>query len=40
MFGWGVVTIGASGVTNFSTLAATRFLLGIFEAGEPYIRSY
>ena len=34
MFSWGVITIGTSGVTNFASLAATRFLLGIFEAGE------
>ncbi|CAD6593337.1 MAG: hypothetical protein ASARMPREDX12_007091 [Alectoria sarmentosa] len=33
MFCWGVLTIGSSGVTNFSSLAVTRLLLGIFEAG-------
>ena len=34
MFSWGVITIGTSGVTNFASLAATRFLLGMFEAGK------
>ena len=37
MFSWGVITIGTSGATNFASLAATRFLLGIFEAGESRI---
>ena len=37
MFSWGVITIGTSGVTNFASLAATRFLLGIFEAGESRV---
>ena len=34
MFSWGVITIATSGVHNFASLAATRFLIGIFEAGE------
>ena len=34
MFSWGVITIGTSGATNFASLAATRFLLGVFEAGK------
>ena len=37
MFSWGVITIGTSGVTNFASLAGTRFLLGIFEAGKSRI---
>lgn len=37
IFCWGVLTIGSSGVTNFPSLAVTRLLLGIFEAGKaPY----
>ena len=34
LFSWGAITIGSSGVTNFTSLAVTRFLLGIFEAGK------
>ena len=34
LFSWGAVTVGSSGVTNFASLAATRFLLEIFEAGK------
>ena len=37
MFSWGVITIGTSGATNFASLAATRFLLGVFEAGKSRI---
>ena len=39
MFAWGAVTIGSSGVTNFGTLAVTRFLLGVFEAGKSSIQA-
>lgn len=34
LFSWGAITVGSSGVTSFASLAATRFLLGIFEAGR------
>ena len=34
LFSWGAITIGSGGVTNFTSLAVTRFLLGIFEAGK------
>lgn len=34
LFCWGAITIGSSGVTKFTSLAITRFLLGIFEAGK------
>jgi hypothetical protein len=34
MFSWGVITIGIAGVHSFATVAATRFLLGLFEAGK------
>ncbi|KAI9827522.1 MAG: hypothetical protein M1832_004872 [Thelocarpon impressellum] len=33
MFGWGVVTVCQGVVTNFSSLVALRFLLGMFESG-------
>lgn len=33
MFSWGVLNIGTSGVTNYASLAVTRVLLGVFEAG-------
>ena len=37
MFCWGAVTVGSSGVSNYATVAVTRLLLGIFEAGKvPY----
>ena len=39
MFSWGVITIGASGVTNFATLAVTRLLLGVFEAGKDALHT-
>lgn len=33
MFGWGVCSVGLAGSHNFATVAALRFLLGVFEAG-------
>lgn len=33
MFGWGVCTVCEGVVTNYSSLVALRFLLGVFEAG-------
>lgn len=33
MMSWGAVTIGTGGVRNYPGLVATRFLLGVFEAG-------
>jgi MFS family permease len=33
LFGWGVVTIGFSGVQNYATVVVLRFLIGVFEAG-------
>jgi hypothetical protein len=34
MFSWGVITMGLGGVHSFGAVAAVRFLLGVFEAGE------
>lgn len=34
MFSWGVLNIGTSGVTDYASLAVTRVLLGVFEAGK------
>jgi len=34
MFAWGAITIGIAGVNSYATVAVTRFLLGLFEAGE------
>lgn len=34
MLGWGICSMGLSGAHNFATVAALRFLLGVFEAGE------
>ncbi|KAH5612808.1 hypothetical protein HBI45_044320 [Parastagonospora nodorum] len=33
MFAWGAITIGIAGVNSYATVAVTRFLLGLFEAG-------
>ncbi|KAH7398625.1 putative MFS transporter [Phaeosphaeria sp. MPI-PUGE-AT-0046c] len=33
MFSWGAITIGIAGVQSYATVAVTRFLLGLFEAG-------
>jgi MFS family permease len=33
MFSWGAITIGLGGTQNFAGVTATRFLLGMFEAG-------
>lgn len=33
MFGWGAITMGIGGATNFSGVTALRFILGMFEAG-------
>ncbi|KAH7405632.1 MFS transporter [Phaeosphaeria sp. MPI-PUGE-AT-0046c] len=33
MFSWGACTIGLGGATNYATVTAIRFLLGMFEAG-------
>lgn len=33
MFSWGAITIGIGGVRSFASFTATRFLLGLFEAG-------
>ncbi|KAF1961256.1 MFS general substrate transporter [Byssothecium circinans] len=33
MFSWGACTIGLGGATNYATVTAVRFLLGMFEAG-------
>jgi MFS family permease len=33
MFSWGAITIATGGVKSYSSLMATRFLLGLFEAG-------
>jgi len=33
MMSWGAVTTGTGGVRNYPGLVATRFLLGVFEAG-------
>lgn len=33
MFGWGACSVGLAGAHNFATVAALRFVLGIFEAG-------
>lgn len=40
MFCWGATTIGISGVKNFASLSGVRFLLGVFEAGEPSVFGY
>jgi hypothetical protein len=34
MLSWGAITIGISGVGSFASVVATRFLLGLFEAGK------
>jgi len=34
MFSWGIITIGIAGVQSFASVAVTRFLLGLFEAGR------
>lgn len=34
MFSWGAITVGIAGVQSFATVTVTRFLLGLFEAGE------
>ena len=33
LFGWGVTTIGFSGVQNYGEVVGLRFLIGVFEAG-------
>lgn len=33
MFSWGAITMGLGGVQNFASMAAVRFILGMFEAG-------
>jgi len=33
MICWGAISMGMGGIKNFAGLTATRFLLGVFEAG-------
>lgn len=35
MLSWGAITMGLGGAQNYAAIAVTRFLLGVFEAGEP-----
>lgn len=34
MFSWGAITMGLGGTHSYAAVAVTRFLLGVFEAGE------
>jgi sugar phosphate permease len=34
MFSWGAITMGLGGTNSYAAVAVTRFLLGVFEAGE------
>ena len=40
MFGFGALTMGIGGSRNFATIAALRFFLGAFEAGEHHAASF
>lgn len=40
MFAWGATTIGIGGVKSAASITGVRFLLGLFEAGEPSIFGY
>lgn len=33
LFGWGVLTIGFTGVQTYEQIVGLRFLIGVFEAG-------
>lgn len=34
MFSWGAITMGIGGVHSYAAVAAVRFVLGVFEAGN------
>lgn len=36
MFSWGAITMGLGGTNSYAAVAVTRFLLGVFEAGETF----
>lgn len=36
MLSWGAITMGLAGTRNFASVTVVRFLLGVFEAGEPF----
>lgn len=37
MFSWGAITMGLGGTNSYAAVAVTRFLLGVFEAGETFL---